>query len=132
MQELKNWWQLRTSTDISSRENAILMESWLEDYEEYAMERVGWICRLVKSDWREVVGLERLDLRNNNLTVLPAEISKLQALKVLHLDNNSLSTLPAEIGNLQGLKELYLDNNNFCKTEQQRIKKLLPNCEIFF
>ena len=155
MNLLKNWWQLRTSTDIASREMAIQMESWLEGYEEYAMERVGWICELVTKEWREVLGLEwlylqykklptlpaeignlqglgMLYLRNNNLTNLPAEIGNLQALKYLHLNDNNLTTLPAEIGKVQGLKWLRLDNNPITKTEQERIRKLLPNCNIYF
>jgi len=109
---LNNWWQLRTSTDIASRETAKQMESWLEGYEEYAMQQVGEICKLVKKDGGEVLELKRLYLDNNNLTTLPAEIGFLQELKRLDLDNNNLTTLPAEIVFLQALKRLYLNNNN--------------------
>jgi len=156
MQELlKNWWQLRTSTDAASRETAILMELWLEGYEEYAMEQVGEICKLVRKNWREVIELETLDLENNNLpslpfaigslkslerldldsnniTSLPAEIGKMRSLIWLYLSDNNLTTLPAEIGNLQGLKRLFLQDNPIPETEQQRIRSLLPNCKIFF
>ena len=129
---LNNWWKLRTSTADASRETAVQMESWLKGYEEYAMERVGWICRLVGYDWREVLELETLYLQYKKLTTIPAEIGDLQFLKTLYLRNNSLSTLPAEIGNLQVLSWVDLRYNPISKTEQQRIRSLLPNCKISF
>ena len=129
---LKNWWRLQTSTADASRENAILMEAWLEGYEEYAMEQVGWICRLVGYDWREVLELETLYLQYKKLPTLPAEIGNLQGLGTLYLRNNNLTTLPAEIGNLQVLSWVDLRYNPISKTEQQRIRSLLPNCKISF
>ena len=150
---LNNWWQLRTSTDIANRETAIKMESWLDGCEEYAMEQVGRICELVNRDWREFLkkldlhnynltsipaeignlkSLNYLDLRDNNLTSLPTEIAKLQALKWLRLNRNNLTSIPAEIAKLQALKWLFLQDNPITKTEQQRIRKLLPNCIIYF
>ena len=201
-QELKNWWTLRTSVDAAIRKMAIQMESRHNGCDAYAMKQVGSICELTKKDWRTILGLkelflrnnnnlssllaeignlqklECLDLYNNNLTTLPAEIGNLQGLKRLYLYNNNLTSLPAEIGKLQGLRELNLRNNNLSSlpaeigklqalkwldlrnnnltslpaeignlkglgrlklrknlisaSEQQRIKSLLPNCEVYF
>ncbi|WP_078128437.1 hypothetical protein [Leptospira alexanderi] len=51
--------------------------------------------------------------------------------KILDLSSQELEILPEEIGSLQNLKELYLqDFNSF--SEKERIRKLLPKCEIFF
>ncbi|MBK8965343.1 MAG: leucine-rich repeat domain-containing protein [Lewinellaceae bacterium] len=47
-----------------------------------------------------------LDLRNNQLTILPAEIGQLSNLTHLELGNNQLTILPAEIGQLSNLTHL--------------------------
>ncbi len=57
---------------------------------------------------------------------------ELLSLQRLYLHNNQLTSLPAEIGKLVSLQTLYLDNNPISKAEQKRIKKLLPNCEVYF
>ena len=52
-----------------------------------------------------------LDLRDNELTSLPAEIGQLTSLVGLWLGDNQLTSLPAEIGQLTSLEMLYLQNN---------------------
>lgn len=76
--------------------------------------------------------LQILDLSMNKLSVLPAEIGQLKQLRILLLGQNQLSTLPLEIGQLQQLKHLHLWSNNFSSQEKQKIKMLLPNCNIQF
>ena len=55
--------------------------------------------------------VRELDLSNNQLTFLPAEIGKLVTLQQLDLSDNKLTFLPAEIGKLVTLQTLYLYNN---------------------
>jgi Leucine-rich repeat (LRR) protein/WD40 repeat protein len=55
--------------------------------------------------------LQRLDLRDNQLTSLPAEIGKLSALKGLQVSHNKLTFLPAELGQLSMLENLWVDDN---------------------
>jgi Leucine-rich repeat (LRR) protein len=50
----------------------------------------------------------------------------------LGLGSNQLTSLPKEIGQLTKLTSLHLSNNNFSETEQERIKNLLPNCDLYF
>ena len=57
------------------------------------------------------VNLQVLNLSNNQLQSLPAEIGNLHNLQKLDLSNNQLQSLAAEIGNLCNLKELNLSNN---------------------
>ncbi len=76
--------------------------------------------------------LRKLDLFDIQLTNLPAEIGKLQNLRALDLGWNQLTTLPAEIGELQNLRNLDLGGNPIPPSEQEKIRKLLPNCTITF
>ncbi|XP_041804123.1 leucine-rich repeat-containing protein 27-like [Chelmon rostratus] len=51
-----------------------------------------------------------LDLRNNQITSLPAAIGSHRSLKTLLLEGNPISELPAELGNVITLKGLNLRN----------------------
>ncbi|ENO70449.1 leucine rich repeat protein [Leptospira interrogans serovar Valbuzzi str. Valbuzzi] len=73
-----------------------------------------------------------MNLWNNQLTTLPKEIWQLKNLQVLNLVDNQLTALPQEIGQLQNLQELNLRNNQFSIEEKERIRKLLPKCQIYF
>nr|MBW4596902.1 leucine-rich repeat domain-containing protein [Brasilonema angustatum HA4187-MV1] len=55
--------------------------------------------------------LQTLDLWDNQLSALPAEIGQLTNLQTLALWNNQLSALPAEIGQLTNLQSLDLWDN---------------------
>lgn len=59
-------------------------------------------------------------------------LSQLPALDKLSLVGNRLETLPDSIGKLIGLKVLFLNENPLSAEERERIKKLLPHCEIKF
>jgi hypothetical protein len=76
--------------------------------------------------------LKILILTSNELTSLSSEIGNLSNLLILNLKQNQISKLPKEISNLKSLKFLNLEENQIPKEEQERIKKLLPNCEIQF
>ncbi|URD70712.1 leucine-rich repeat domain-containing protein [Leptospira borgpetersenii] len=73
-----------------------------------------------------------LDLTNNQLTTLPKEIGKLQSLRELDLSGNQLTTLPKDIGKLQNLQELYLDDIPAWRSQEEKIRKLLPQTRIIF
>jgi hypothetical protein len=52
-----------------------------------------------------------LDLSDNQLPSVPAELGKLSALTKLGLGGNQLTSVPAELGNLSALTELKLSRN---------------------
>ena len=54
---------------------------------------------------------KELILCENDLTVLPPEIGKLDTVEILDANNNRLNSLPEEIGDLKTLTQLYLAHN---------------------
>ncbi|EJP06052.1 leucine-rich repeat domain-containing protein [Leptospira interrogans] len=80
----------------------------------------------------QLKNLQTLFLSNNQLTILPQEIGKLKNLLWLSLVYNQLTTLPNEIEQLKNLQTLNLWNNQFSSQEKEKIRKLLPKCQIYF
>lgn len=76
--------------------------------------------------------LKILMLEGVSLSAVSKEIIQLNKLTKLYLPNNRLSSLPAEIGELKNLTLLDLRENPIPKTEQEKIRKLLPWCKIEF
>lgn len=66
------------------------------------------------------------------LESLPEEIGLLDSLEILDLYRNKLTKLPESIGQIQNLKQLGLGDNYLNDDEKARIRKLLPNCTIYF
>jgi hypothetical protein len=52
-----------------------------------------------------------LEIQNNHLTSIPAEIHRLSYLQTLNVASNSLQSLPAELGLLSSLSFLNIDGN---------------------
>nr|WP_081098069.1 leucine-rich repeat domain-containing protein [Leptospira borgpetersenii] len=75
---------------------------------------------------------QALNLSGNQLTTLPKEIGKLQSLRELNLSHNQLTTLPKEIGELQNLRKLYLDDIPALRSQEEKIRKLLPEVYLNF
>jgi Leucine-rich repeat (LRR) protein len=86
----------------------------------------------IPSEIGNLTNLKDLDLDSNQLTSIPSEIGNLTNLVYLHLEDNQLTTLPDEIEKLTQLHTLHLSNNPISYAEQQKIKKLLPNCYIYW
>ncbi|KAI2498360.1 hypothetical protein MHU86_16113 [Fragilaria crotonensis] len=59
--------------------------------------------------------LETLHMANNNITEIPADISKLQNLKHLCLDNNKIDFVPINVSSLKRLDVLLLRHNRISK-----------------
>ena len=73
-----------------------------------------------------------LYLRYNNLTSLPESIGKLQNLEYVDLTSNQLTALPKSIKYLKNLSMMYLRDNPMSQEYVDRLRTLLPNCEIIF
>ena len=76
--------------------------------------------------------LEVLIIENNHLSQLPFEIYKAQKLRLISLRSNNLTKLPDSISQLENLSLLDLRGNKFDQEEIEKLKILLPGCEIKF
>jgi Leucine-rich repeat (LRR) protein len=76
--------------------------------------------------------LKWLRLNNNQLTSLPKEICELENLRRIYLRYNKLTALPEGVEKLKKLEWLLLEGNNIPDGERERIRKLLPDCNIEF
>ena len=76
----------------------------------------------------ELTGIKRLTL-SDNLTAFPLEILSLaDSLEILDLSNNQLTSLPAEITQLTNLKILFASNNQFVTLPE--VLGQCPNLEM--
>ncbi|WP_372368515.1 leucine-rich repeat domain-containing protein [Candidatus Uabimicrobium sp. HlEnr_7] len=79
-----------------------------------------------------LVSLDHINLCGNRIKTIPKSISKIENLTSLYLRWNKISKLPKEIGRLSKLRELDLEGNPISKRQQNYIRCLLPNCNIYF
>jgi len=80
----------------------------------------------------QLTNLKEMWLLGNSLTDLPESFGQLTKLTKLDLRNNKFTIIPESIGELKNLTKLYLTGNRLTKSDINRIKKILPNCEIVF
>ena len=73
-----------------------------------------------------LVKLEKLDLSQNQLAVVPIEIANLKQLTELNLDDNVIISLPGAIGLLTKLKVLSLRNNRIAYSDKSSQQQPLP------
>lgn len=74
--------------------------------------------------------LKILSLNGNHISSLPEDICHLKQLETLNLGGNKLASLPQDISRLVTLQVLDLYENKFSSGEKERIKTLLPNCDV--
>ncbi|MEO5683300.1 MAG: leucine-rich repeat domain-containing protein [Chitinophagaceae bacterium] len=84
---------------------------------------------------KEIGGLKyltHLDVNYNMMHQLPEEIGDLENLTYLDLSVNKLTSMPKGIGKLKKLRTLNLNFNSFKIEEIEKIRDLLPNCEVIY
>lgn len=108
----------------------------------------------IPSDIQKLNKLEELYLVMNNINTIPNSFNSLQRLRILDLSDNfginlkniyelsnleelnlngcNIDRLDDRIIELKSLKKLGLENNPISDVEIDRLKKLLPFCEIYY
>lgn len=86
----------------------------------------------IPNELAELKNLKFIDLTDNSGLSNITTLTKIKSLEYLYLYGCGLTKLPDNIGDLTNLKEIGLVGNHIDKTEQGRIKKVLPNCNIIF
>lgn len=83
-----------------------------------------------QAEIRHLQNLKALDLSDNALTGLPAELGQLKNLQTLNVSNNKLTGLPLELGNLTQLRLLDVSGNDYSKQDLDQIAAKLTQTEI--
>jgi Leucine-rich repeat (LRR) protein len=81
----------------------------------------------------EIKSLIHLSLSDNKIENLSSEIENLTNIEIINLNDNPLKTLPIEaLKKLKHLKQISLIDTKISEEEQNRLKQLLPNCDLNF
>lgn len=81
---------------------------------------------------RKMSNLVTLDVSDNKMTGMPAEIGQLSKLQTLDYSNNDIDGLPNELSNLKQLKTFNLTGNPLSADKISKLKASLPNTNIIF
>jgi Leucine-rich repeat (LRR) protein len=74
--------------------------------------------------------LEVLVIENNHLSELPFDIYKAKKLRIISFRGNQIQRLPDSISQLENLTVLDLRGNPLSAEELEKLKILLPGCQI--
>jgi len=94
---------------------------------------LSWVnLKELPENFGDLNKLQKLNLSQNALSSLPESLGKLAHLQILDLYYNKLSSLPKSFKNLKKMTLLQLEGNPLPGSEIQKIKALLPNCQVVF
>lgn len=80
--------------------------------------------------FERLVNLEVLIIENNHLTQVPFDIYKAKNLRMISFRGNQLTRLPDSICHLENLTLLDLRGNSISAEELEKLKILIPGCQI--
>lgn len=84
------------------------------------------------SELRNLEQLGLVSLRDFNWTETFDIISKIKSLRRIGFPSSGLIIMPDGFENLTQIKTFWINGNSFDKTEQESLKKLLPDAELSF
>ncbi len=96
--------ETKKRSDTSTQQKDAERREWTE------LEIVGSIRNISPKLWT-FTNLVALYMKDQNLTRIPPEISRLHKLQKLELSRNKLRTVPVELGDMTELRELTLNSN---------------------
>lgn len=84
----------------------------------------------LSTHFERLSNLEVLIVENNHLSVIPFDIYKAKNLRMISFRGNQITRLPDSICHLENLTLLDLRGNNISAEELEKLKILLPGCQI--
>lgn len=120
-------------------EDVMFSDKWYNDIDEALAnaDKVRYLdlslqkLRQFPTEILKLKNLTHLYLPFNYFPSIPAEIAQLENLEELDLSGTYyLNSLPKELANLKNLKKLLIKDNMLSQSEEEKIIKLLPNCEV--
>jgi Leucine-rich repeat (LRR) protein len=124
-------------TEWSERFGLGLPKSWKELQKLKEIEAIYKGITYIPESIGNLSNLKYLYFSSNKISEIPESIGNLSNLKELYFSSNKISEIPESIGNLSNLETLYFRgetffSNQITDSEKEKLKRLLPNTEIYF
>lgn len=74
--------------------------------------------------------LEQLHIYNNRITSIPSDIINLKNLKFLFIHDNNIEEIPDDMERMKNLIFIKIDGNPLKEGQIEKLKKMLPKCQI--
>ncbi|MEO0470682.1 MAG: leucine-rich repeat domain-containing protein [Bacteroidota bacterium] len=84
----------------------------------------------IPAEIERLPNLTAVILHNNKIRILPDEMKTLNNLRAMYLGKNRIATMPAWVGGLSKLRKLDLSYNLVTQYEIELIRFRLPRCEV--
>ena len=116
-----------------SRNQLRELPAWIGEFKNLQVLDVGYNkLKEIPASIGECRYLTYLGLNRNLIETLPKEIGNLELLQTLEMWDNEVMGLPDEIKYLHNLQVLELRGILFSEAEQDHIRSLLPDTDIYF
>lgn len=123
-----------TSKDIPSYTNVskILQNASKFPLEELYIINLKVFFTNIPSETFQFQNLKILELFQNNIKMVPQELSKLKKLETLMLDMNPLLSIDEQVNSLPNLKELGVQKTQIPTSEVESMQHNKPNLKIYY
>lgn len=123
-----------TSKDIPSYTNVskILQNASKFPLEELYIINLKFFFTNIPSETFQFQNLKILELFQNNIKMVPQELSKLKKLETLMLDMNPLLSIDEQVNSLPNLKELGVQKTQIPTSEVESMQHNKPNLKIYY
>lgn len=88
--------------------------------------------KAISKETRYLGNLKELLIFDNEIDNIPDNISDLKNLEKLEIWDNPIKAISPNIAQLSKLKSIRIDDDFLTQTDKDKLKKWLPNCEIYF
>ncbi|MHB8205943.1 leucine-rich repeat domain-containing protein [Mucilaginibacter sp.] len=123
--------KIKKLTNLDLRANNIIKFESLINISE--LEEIDLSLNKIKSipdDFRNLINLKTLRIENNSLTMIPPVLFQMSKLQYVYFYKNNIRGFITTSNVHQNLKAIYLNGNPIENLTLQKLRQLLPNCEV--